>query len=149
MKRFMTAILLFTVLVTPASGEVPAGPVEVVNAFHDALEAGDAEAALKHLSPDVVIYESGGVEASRDEYASHHLHSDMKFLQTTNTSVIGRTSGSDGDHAWVLTRTETSGSYNDQPIDLNGTETMILERMADGWKIVHIHWSSHPKHSGH
>ena len=28
-------------------------------------------------------------------------------------------------------------------ITLLSTETMVLKKTAQGWKIVHIHWSSH------
>jgi len=29
-------------------------------------------------------------------------------------------------------------------VKLVSTETMILRKNADGWRIVHIHWSSRP-----
>ncbi|UUZ52432.1 hypothetical protein LP419_23420 [Massilia sp. H-1] len=44
-----------------------------MTAFHAAIHAGDKERALALMSPDIMIYESGYVERSRDEYASHHL----------------------------------------------------------------------------
>ncbi len=45
--------------------------------IHEALASGDSVTALELLAEDVVIYESGGVEASREEYRSHHLPPDM------------------------------------------------------------------------
>lgn len=59
---------------TPGSGAPSATidvatPVGTVMAFHAALASGDTDAALMHLSEDVVIFESGGVENSRAEYA--------------------------------------------------------------------------------
>ncbi|UUZ46830.1 hypothetical protein LP420_23980 [Massilia sp. B-10] len=50
-----------------------ATPSETVTAFHAAIHAGDKERALALMSPDIMIYESGYVGRSRDEYASHHL----------------------------------------------------------------------------
>lgn len=144
--------ILLVALLIPFGGEAvahPDDPVEVVASFHRALESGDAEAALGHLAPDVVIYETGGVEASRDEYASHHLHSDMKFLRSVETTILDQTSSIDGKHAWVLTRSDTHGTYGEKPVHLSGTETMILEKTAEGWKIVHIHWSSRSKSNDH
>ncbi len=44
-----------------------------LRAFHEGLAARDSVTALSLLAEDVVIYESGGVEASREEYRSHHL----------------------------------------------------------------------------
>ena len=48
-------------------------PDDVVRAFHEALAKGDSTTALSLLAEDVVIYEAGGVETSRDEYRSQHL----------------------------------------------------------------------------
>ncbi|MBW3564531.1 MAG: nuclear transport factor 2 family protein [Acidobacteria bacterium] len=144
-------ILLLALLITFGAEAVERtdGPAEVVASFHRALESGNAEAALGHLAPDVVIYETGGVEASRDEYASHHLHSDMKFLRSVETTIVDQTSGIDGEHAWILTRTETSGTFGKKTIDLTGTETMLLRKSPEGWKIIHIHWSSRSRSADH
>lgn len=117
-------------------------PVAVVHAFHAALSAGDSAAALSLLAPDVVIFESGGVEASRDEYRSHHLPADMEFSQSVTREITRERSGSTGDVAWVLTESRTSGTFRERPVNVRGVETMLLRRSADGWRIVHIHWSS-------
>jgi len=34
------------------------------------------------------------------------------------------------------------GRYKDNDIDPISIETAVLERAEDGWKIVHLHWSS-------
>lgn len=131
---------------------VAAGPVgaqatlepapETVDAFHAALQAGDRRAALALLDEAVVIFESGGAELSRDEYASHHLDGDMAFTRAVKTQQVDRRDGSDGDVAWVLTRSQATGTWRDRPINVRGTETMLLRRTDSGWHIVHIHWSS-------
>ena len=118
------------------------GPVDVVHAFHAALSAGDSATALSLLAHDVVIFESGGVEASRDEYRSHHLPADMEFSQSVTREITSERSGSDGDVAWVLTASHSSGTFRERPVNVRGVETMLLRRTADGWRIVHIHWSS-------
>ena len=51
----------------------------VVDAFHTALEHGDTEGTLALLAEDVLIFESGDAERSRDEYAEHHLAADAAF----------------------------------------------------------------------
>ena len=58
-----------------------AGPSDTVTAFHAAITAGDKTKALGMLSPTITIYESGHVERSREEYASHHLGGDIVFAQ--------------------------------------------------------------------
>ena len=36
----------------------------------------------------------------------------------------------------------TTGQFNGRAVDRLTTETMVLKRLADGWRIHHIHWSS-------
>ena len=75
----LSAGLLLIGTVRPSSAQQPGTPAAVVNAFHYALAQGDSAGALALLDPSVIIFESGGVEASRDEYDSHHLGADMMF----------------------------------------------------------------------
>ena len=117
-------------------------PTEVVDAFQAALSTGDSATALGFLSPDVVIFESGGAEMSREEYRSQHLGADIEFSMSTIGEITGRRSDVDGDLAWVLTRSSTTGTFRGRDIDSKGVETMILFRTEDRWKISHIHWSS-------
>ena len=117
-------------------------PTEVVDAFHAALSAGDSAAALGFLSPDVVIFESGGAEMSREEYRSRHLGADMEFSQSTAREITERRAEAGADVAVVLTRSTTSGTFRDREIDSTGVETMVLVLTNDSWTIQHIHWSS-------
>jgi ketosteroid isomerase-like protein len=141
-------ISVFGFLAVPAEAQParhptsPESPEAAVDAFHHALKGGDRETALALLATGVVIFESGGAEMSRDEYASHHLGSDMKFSAAVDTEIIDRHSGWSGESAWVLTRSRTRGTYGDREIDSRSTETMILAKTEDSWRIVHIHWSS-------
>lgn len=82
-----------------AAGEDPRSPEEIVAAFHKALSSGDRAAVTDLLAPDVVIFESGGTEASRDEYASHHLGADMELAKATKRETLDRRSGEAGDAA--------------------------------------------------
>lgn len=120
----------------------PSSPQDTVAAFHAALSRGDRDAALAVLDPKVLIFESGGAELSRDEYASHHLGGDIEFSAATSSTIVDQRSGSSDDTAWVLTRSETSGIFRDKTINSRGVETMLLRRTEHGWRIVHIHWSS-------
>jgi ketosteroid isomerase-like protein len=94
------------------------------------------------LSPDVLIFESGGAERSRAEYASHHMKSDMAFLAQMGHDQISQAASEQGDAAWIVTESRIYGRYKDKDIDIVSTETAVLERGEDGWKIVHLHWSS-------
>lgn len=139
------ALFALALLVLTGAGvaaENPRSPEEVVAAFHDALSRGDRAKVTELLAPGIIIFESGGAELSREEYASHHLGDDMEFAQATKEEVVDRQSGEAGDAAWVLTRSRTAGTFREKKVDLRGTETMLLRKTPDGWKIVHIHWSS-------
>ena len=129
----------------PAAGSVAAearDAATAVDAFHAALKAGDTTAALALLAPDVMIFEEGGAERSRDEYASHHLGSDAAFAAASEATVARRSGWADGDIAWITTEGRTTGEFNGRAVDRLTTETMVLKRHADGWRIHHIHWSS-------
>jgi mono/diheme cytochrome c family protein len=133
---------------TPAAGApLPASavePIAVVDRFFRALASGDTNSAGALLDPKVLIYESGGAERSRTEYESHHLRADAAFLKTAQHRLLSRTGDAIGDLAWVATesRLTTKGT---KATDLISTETMVLRKTSQGWRIVHIHWSSRPQ----
>ena len=122
----------------PATREAAA----VVDAFHAALAAGDVQAALAHLSEDATIFESGGVERGKAEYAAHHAPADAAFARAVPSRTTRRSGGVAGDTAWILTEGRTTGTFNGKPVDRITTETMLLRRTGDVWRIVHVHWSS-------
>jgi len=151
MRKYLE-ILLLLIMSVPASlvaEEDHDSPVQIVTAFHEALTAGDREAALRLLDPDVVIFESGGAELSREEYASHHLGSDMEFSAATTRKIVDQNETEVEEAGWVLTRSETRGTFRDREVDILGTETILLRRGMLGWRIAHIHWSSRSKAKSH
>ena len=129
----------------PAStADAATAPAEaVVDRFSTALQAGDLDTAGGLLAEDVLILESGGAERSRAEYLEHHAISDAEFLKAAHVQRTGRTVRVHGDFAWVGSEAEIHASSQGQPLTLLSTETMVLHKELDGWRIVHIHWSSH------
>jgi len=140
--RMLRVLSIALVATVPAAQAQEPGPVEVVRAFYVALETGDSAAAVNLLTPDVVVLEAGGAEASRDEYASHHLGSDIAFIGSVTREVTREHTGMDGDVAWVLGEATVRGTFRERPVDSVVAETMILRRTPAGWRIAHIHWSS-------
>ena len=131
----------------PASAEptAPADiatPVGTVMAFHAALASGNTTTALELLAEDVQIFESGGVESSRAEYASHHLASDAAFSAAVPRTLVSRTEGEDGASAWVMSVEMVVGTFRDRTINSRSVETMMLRKTDGQWRIIHIHWSS-------
>lgn len=117
-------------------------PVATVDAFHAALAKGNTRAALDLLAEDVLIFESGGEERSRVEYASHHLAADAAFSAAVRRTLVSRTHGEASDAAWVTSVETVAGTYRGRAINNRSVETMLLRRIAGQWRVVHIHWSS-------
>ncbi len=140
MNRMSVMLLMAPVFVPQAA----LAPAEVVNALHAAMAAGDRDAVLAQLASEVVIFESGRAEMSRDEYASHHLVGDLEFAAATHHEILDQSSAISGELAYVLTRSRTTGAFRERQIDSLGVETMVLRRGDAGWQIVHVHWSSRP-----
>ncbi len=115
---------------------------KVVDAFHAALTKGDGVEAATLLAEDALIYEGGHAERSKAEYASHHAGADAAYAAAVPSKLTHRSGVADGDLAWVASESRTTGKYKDKSVDRVTTETMILRKTAEGWRIVHIHWSS-------
>lgn len=136
------AAISMPVLLMAAAPAPERGAIAVVDAFHAAIDRGDAKAAAALLAEDAVIFESGEVERSKAEYASKHLPADVEFSKAVKSVVTRRSAHASGTLAWVASEGRTTGPYKGKALDLATTETMVLRRAGGTWKIVHIHWSS-------
>lgn len=145
MRPGILAVAL-AVAVAPASAQKVDSAQEaevraVVEGFHAALEAGDSTVALGHLHPDVSIHEGRQAETLA-QYRSGHLRGDIAFASATTREVTDSAVNVWGDQALYTSVSHTTGQYRGREIDSRGTETMVLARIPDGWRIRHIHWSS-------
>jgi len=146
MKMLAAKLLLMTLAVSSASValaqeyEHPASTV--ASQLGDAIAAGDVDTLKLLLDPDVLIFESGGMESSLAEYEGHHMPADIAFMKAMKREVIYRKIIDSGESATVVTRSRIHGMYEEQDIDLSSTETLVMKIMGGHWKIVHIHWSS-------
>jgi len=165
--RLLPALILVTAFTSPAFGQtaphqhdhptaansgaditVPAAAkdaVATVDRFSAALSSGDLAKAGKELDPNVLILESGGAERSAAEYLAGHAKSDAEFLKSAHQQPLHRTAHASGDFAWVASESELHIQKDGKPVTVLSTETMVLQRRASAWKIVHIHWSSRKK----
>lgn len=139
----LAAVMLALGVATPAAAEAPSTPSDTVEAFHKALKVGDGRAALAFLLPDVTIYEQGFTDNSRDDWGSRQLADANQFARQTERRVLRREASQDTNTAWVISTTVTEGQFDGRKLVLDGTETMLLRRGVDGWRIAHIHWSAH------
>lgn len=152
--RPLLAVSLLAMAPLVAAAQSPPAPViaamssetqeaaKTVDAFHAALAKGDGVAAAALLADDALIYESGYVERSKAEYASHHASADAAYAAAVPSKLTNRSGVADGGLAWIASESRTTGKYKDKPVDRVTTETMMLRKTAEGWRIVHIHWSS-------
>lgn len=145
-RRASLAALLPALLF--AVSAAAATPAETVDAFHKALRTGDGRGALAYLARDVTVFEQGFAESSQEAYASTQLEDAAGFARQTERRVLRRESGQDAQSAWVLSMTLTTGQFGERALALEGTETVLLRREGEGWKIAHIHWSAHPRADG-
>jgi ketosteroid isomerase-like protein len=125
-----------------AAAAPAADALATVTRFAAALKSGDRAGVLACLAPDVVIFEHGGAEMSREEYAQHHLDGDLEYLRAIEVRVVDRRVLNAAERVVVLTRSESSGEFRGKPVASSGTETLVLERRDGSWVIVHVHWSS-------
>src|SRR5690349_10541119 len=72
-----------------------------VDRFHAALRQGDETATLALLADDALVFEAGGAERSKAEYAAEHLGADIAFSQAVAPRLTRRLGGAAGDFAWV------------------------------------------------
>lgn len=121
------------------------GAASAVDAFHAALRRGDTRSAAALLADDALIFEAGGVERTKAEYASHHLAADAAFTQAVPAVVTRRVGDAIGKVAWIASEGRTTGTYKGKAVNRVTAETMVLRRIGRAWKIVHIHWSSVPQ----
>ena len=139
--RLSARAMILAGLIASASSASAAGAAATVDQFHAALSRGDTAAAAALLSDEALIFEQGAVERSKAEYSGHHLPADAEYAKAVASQLTKRTERTEGNLAWVGSEGRAKGTFRGKAVDRVSTETMVLRRAGDGWKIVHIHWS--------
>jgi len=134
-------LLVFTLPLSQLSADDDTSAALIADQFDQAIKDGDTEAVRNILHDDVLIFESGNVEASLEEYASHHLQADISFMSGMQKEVISRNIFQEGDIAVVSTQYKMRGEYKGRLFDKISMETLVLKKSGSDWKIVHVHWS--------
>lgn len=127
---------------TPAPDQTPV-VMAVVADFHHAIEEGYREGVIRLLDENLIVFETGFVEANRSEYVGGHLDADLQYAISVKREVVHTEAMVSGNVAVVLSQTRNRGEFAGQKINLANTETMVLRLGPDGWKISHVHWSGH------
>lgn len=122
-------------------------PADFADAFHEAMRSRNREKVLSMLAPDLVVFETGYLQSTRDEYVKNNLSDDIKFASALEYRPLSRGVIGSGESMTVLTKASIRGVFGDQRVDLVQSETMTLRRTKTSWEIVHLHWSAHPRSS--
>lgn len=148
-QRALVALTLLglVALVLSCRKPIPSAPdrdaiAATVSAFHDAIEKGDAPAALALLAPDAQVLEMGTRE-TREQYAGEHLPADIGFAKAVPSPRSVLIVRQEGNVAWTTQMSRSQGSFMNRAVDSEGTELMVLVKKDDRWQIRAIHWSGH------
>ena len=142
--RHALAAVAAALMMQTAVAAATSDPVETVEAFGEALAAGDAAAVEQLMTADALIAEEGDAERSFEEYKFRHLPADIEFAKSVQRVVVDRRVFETRAMATVVTTAEFRGSFRGREVARRSMETMTLLRDRDAWMIAHIHWSSAP-----
>jgi ketosteroid isomerase-like protein len=130
---------------TPAADAALAPVIATAERFAAAIKGADFDTVRTLLDPKVLILESGGAERSLEEYLGHHAIADAAFLAGATVKVTHRAGELQGTTAWLATESEITPAAGSDAKPLLSTETLVLRKAGNAWRIVHVHWSSRPK----
>ena len=124
--------------IAPAANDA----VQVVNAFMTAMSNGNLALAQKFLDPGVVVVNNGVIHGSRNDYLNGQAKSDAAYLQGAQRQLLRRQARAGANVAWVISEKVLRMNESGKVSARLTSETMLLVKAIDGWKIIHIHWSS-------
>jgi len=117
--------------------------VQVVDGFMAKLSSGDLAFAEKFLEPGVVVISNGIIYGSRSDYLNGPAKTDALYLQKSRRQLLRRQARAGASFAWVISEKALSPQAPGKSATQLISETMLLVKTPAGWKITHIHWSSH------
>ncbi|MBL37648.1 MAG: hypothetical protein CMP07_04490 [Xanthomonadales bacterium] len=119
-----------------------------IEAFHHALAEGRGDDALGFFHPRAVIAEGGRVETV-DDYAAGHMKGDMEFLGQLSIETLSREMLAESEtQATISSQSRMRGQARGRAIDVLSSETATLVKTDNGWRILHLAWSSRPYSEG-
>lgn len=136
----VVALLLTIATITLSEAQSAEEEVKTTaRSFHAALARADSLAALALLHNEAVIFEEGRAE-TKQQYSGAHVRADIAFASAVRMETLRDTVLVQGDVAIYVRDYRLRGRYRNRDVDLTATETMVLLRVADSWRILHIRW---------
>lgn len=115
------------------------GPAEAaLQAFTDAMQIGNRDLAGEWLAANVVITDGAVRTRSREEYVAGAMHRTMDVLKTAKIVVQDRQVHPNVDSAHIVTTSRVTGRDGNGAVDIVRTETAMLRRLPEGWRIVEL-----------
>ncbi|WP_020404881.1 nuclear transport factor 2 family protein [Gracilimonas tropica] len=142
MKKILSLsfLLLISTVLTLAQTPEELEISKTLSEFETAIVENNSKAASELLHDDVIILEGSNSE-TKEQYLSHHFHSDGKFIGAMNRELISERITIEGNVAWVSSQTKMTGVYNEREIDRTSLELAVLKKENGDWKIIALHWS--------
>jgi len=101
----------------------------------------DALGGLFATERGVHIIEGAGVNHGWEDYRDHHLAPELEAFEDLEYRFYSIEPVIRGDLAYAAFRYELDANTPAGPVSVEGRGTIVLERRAGEWKIVHMHTS--------
>lgn len=128
-----------------AAAASPARDVSrVLERYKAGMESLRVETLDPIMDPDLLVLEMGGKDAGWAEYRNHHIGEHMKewkSLRVTEDKLLESSVSGDWAYAAQSSINTIVTAKEGKTTVLAVTETFVLKKHADGWKIKHLHVS--------
>ena len=111
------------------------------------MQAGDLQplGEIYASGRGVHIIEGVGVNHGWEDYRDHHLQPELDAFENFEYRYFAIEPQVKGDFAYTAFRYELSADTEINHINMEGRGTVVLEKMAGKWRIVHTHTSGRTK----
>jgi uncharacterized protein (TIGR02246 family) len=147
LRHWVTPLLAALVVPAAAEDAAPEAAVEsFVHSYLDAFNRGDGDALAAMVSPSehVASVSRGSITRGREAIVAgiaETAGADVRFTITTDELEVAPLGPS---AALVFALCTMVMPSADGEIRLHGAFTLVVERAASGWLILHEHWSTQP-----
>lgn len=142
MKRlYLTFFLLFT---TPLCGFAQGDEASVrktLDTYDQAVSKKDVETVRILLAPDLLLYEHSVRNDGAKDAFGNHLKPEILEGEGLQLSFSELRVTASADLALVTRQYRVRGTVAGRAIDSSGNETQVWKKTAEGWRILHIHYS--------
>ncbi len=149
-RRLLILATAFVAFASVASAQQTA-PTDAASEVRDVLlknaagfERGDLTAieGLWAHGDDVTVFENGRANYGWTDFREHHLKPELAHVNNLRYQLSDIKTSVSGTTAWATFKFSMSSQSEAGTRERNGVGTAVLEKRADGWKIVHWHSST-------